>query len=162
MTVDQPRANKILAKLNKNENICPFSGSIYENFSDTLISQTQHTMYYGGVDDDAFKKKALSTAEALMSVNPQNELEGMLGAQMIATHTAAMECFKRAMIASVSLELRDRELNQANKLVRSYAVLLESLQRYRGKGESRQKVTVEHVHIHDGAQAIVGNIEPRK
>jgi hypothetical protein len=30
--------------------------------------------------------------------------------------------------------------------------------RYRGKGE--QKVTVEHVHVHAGGQAIVGNVNP--
>ena len=33
-----------------------------------------------------------------------------------------------------------------------------SVQRYRGKGQ--QKVTVEHVHVHTGGQAIVGSSEP--
>ena len=32
----------------------------------------------------------------------------------------------------------------------------EALQRYRGKGQ--QKVTVEHVHVHTGGQAIVGSV----
>jgi hypothetical protein len=32
----------------------------------------------------------------------------------------------------------------------------EALQRYRGKGQ--QKVTVEHVHVHTGKQAIVGAV----
>jgi len=31
------------------------------------------------------------------------------------------------------------------------------LNRHRGKGQ--QKMTVEHVHVHEGGQAIVGNIE---
>ena len=44
----------------------------------------------------------------------------------------------------------------ANKLSRTYAMLLEALNRHRGKGQ--QKVTVEHVHVHAGGQAIVGNI----
>jgi hypothetical protein len=34
---------------------------------------------------------------------------------------------------------------------------LESLNRHRGKGA--QKVTVEHVHVHEGGQAIVGNVQ---
>jgi hypothetical protein len=38
-------------------------------------------------------------------------------------------------------------------------VLLDALNRHRGKGA--QKVTVEHVHVHEGGQAIVGNIESR-
>jgi hypothetical protein len=35
-------------------------------------------------------------------------------------------------------------------------VLLDALNRHRGKGQ--QKVTVEHVHVHQGGQAIVGAI----
>jgi hypothetical protein len=35
--------------------------------------------------------------------------------------------------------------------------VLEALNRHRGKGQ--QKVTVEHVHVHEGGQAIVGNVE---
>jgi hypothetical protein len=34
---------------------------------------------------------------------------------------------------------------------------LEALQRYRGKGQ--QKVTVEHVHVNAGGQAIVGTVD---
>jgi hypothetical protein len=42
------------------------------------------------------------------------------------------------------------------KLLRTYTAQLEALQRYRGKGQ--QKVTVEHVHVHSGGQAIVGAV----
>jgi hypothetical protein len=45
----------------------------------------------------------------------------------------------------------------ANKLSRSYAALLDALNRHRGKGQ--QKVTVEHVHVHSGGQAVVGVVE---
>ena len=48
-------------------------------------------------------------------------------------------------------------MNQANKLSRTYAVLLDALNRHRGKGQ--QKVTVGHVHVHSGGQAIVGAVE---
>jgi hypothetical protein len=36
-------------------------------------------------------------------------------------------------------------------------VLLDALNRHRGKGQ--QKVTVEHVHVHSGGQAVVGTVE---
>ena len=49
-------------------------------------------------------------------------------------------------------------MNQANKLSRTYAVLLDARNRHRGKGQ--QKVTVEHVHVHAGGQAVVGVVEP--
>lgn len=76
---------------------------------------------------------------------------------MLASHNAAMECYRRAMIAEQTFEGRKENLNQANKLSRTHATLLEALNRHRGKGQ--QKVTVEHVHVHEGGQAIVGNVE---
>jgi uncharacterized protein YcbX len=45
-----------------------------------------------------------------------------------------------------------------NKLARTFASQVEALNRHRGKGQ--QKVTVEHVHVHEGGQAIVGNVGP--
>src|ERR1700737_415563 len=63
------------------------------------------------------------------------------------------------MIGEQTFEGRRENLSQANKLSRTYATLLEALNRHRGKGQ--QKVTVEHVHVHEGGQAIVGNVESR-
>jgi len=36
---------------------------------------------------------------------------------------------------------------------------MEALKKYRGKGE--QKMTVEHVHVHNGGQAIVGDVHQK-
>ena len=83
----------------------------------------------------------------------------MIAAQLLAAHNAAMECYRRAMIQEQSFEGRRENLNQANKLSRTYATLLEALNRHRGKGQ--QKVTVEHVHVHQGGQAVVGMVETR-
>ena len=90
-------------------------------------------------------------------IGPKDELEGMMAAQLIAAHNAAMECYRRAMIKEQTFEGRRENLNQANKLSRTYATLLEALNRHRGKGQ--QKVTVEHVHVHAGGQAVVGTVE---
>ena len=65
-------------------------------------------------------------------------------------------CYRRAMIAEQTFEGRKENLSQANNLSRTHAALLEALNRHRGKGQ--QKVTVEHVHVHEGGQAIVGNV----
>ena len=61
------------------------------------------------------------------------------------------------MIREQTFEGRSENLNQANKLSRTYSTLLEALNRHRGKGQ--QKVTVEHVHVYEGGQAIVGNVQ---
>ena len=53
---------------------------------------------------------------------------------------------------------RRQRLNQANKLSRTYAALTDALDRHRGKGQ--QRITVEHVNVHAGGQAIVGAVTP--
>ena len=58
----------------------------------------------------------------------------MIAAQLIAAHNATMECYRRAMIGDQTLEGRRDNLSQANKLSRTCAVLLDALNRYRGKG----------------------------
>ena len=68
-----------------------------------------------------------------------------------------MECYRRAMIGEQTFEGRRDNLSQANKLSRTYALLLDVLNRHRGKGQ--QKVAVEHVHVHSGGQAVVGVVE---
>jgi hypothetical protein len=80
----------------------------------------------------------------------------MMAAQLIAAHSAAMECYRRGMLGEQTFEGRRENLNQANKLSRTFAVLLDALNHHRGKGQ--QKVTVEHVHVHAGGQAVVGAI----
>ena len=102
-------------------------------------------------------KQLSATIGALVGIAPRDELEGMMAAQLIAAHNAAMECYRRAMIGEQTFEGRRETLNQANKLSRTWATLLEALNRHRGKGQ--QKVTVEHVHVHAGGQAVVGVVE---
>ena len=98
-----------------------------------------------------------ATIAALVGIGPKDELEGMMGAQLIAAHNAAMECYRRAMISEQTFQGRSENLSQANKLSRTFTLLLDALNRHRGKGQ--QKVTVEHVHVHAGGQAIVGTVE---
>jgi hypothetical protein len=84
-------------------------------------------------------------------------MEGMMAAQLLAAHNAGMECYRRAMLPDQTLEGRRENLNQANKLSRTYALLLDALNRHRGKGQ--QKMIVEHVHVYPGGQAVVGVVE---
>jgi hypothetical protein len=81
-----------------------------------------------------FAAHGSSHGAAMIGIKPSDEIEGMLAAQMVATHNAAMECFRRAMLREQSFEGRRENLTQANKLTRSCAMLLEALNRHRGKG----------------------------
>jgi hypothetical protein len=125
------------------------------DFLDVLLTQTVNSSIFHLVAEDQRDKHTAAAGAALAGIQPKGELEGMLAAQLIACHNAAMECYRRAM--SAQLPARDDHLNQANKLSRTYATLLEALNRHRGKGQ--QKVTVEHVHVHAGGQGVVGMVE---
>jgi len=135
-------------------------GSNIDAFNRTLVTQATNTIWVFDADNPEWMNNQMMTVMiGMMAVEPKDELEGMLAAQMVSIHNAAMECMRRAMIPNQSFEGRNSNLNQATKLTRTYTAQMEALKRYRSKGE--QKVTVEHVHVHDGGQAIVGNVEGR-
>jgi hypothetical protein len=70
-------------------------------------------------------------------------------------HALAMELIGRTKRADQIHQFESAN-NAANKLMRTFAVQLETLARLRRGGE--QKVTMEHVHVHSGAQDVVGNV----
>ena len=131
-------------------------GSMSDDFNHILANQTVQALWVKHSPTDERQRQRNAAVAALVGIGPKDELEGMLAAQLIACHHASMECFRRAMIGEQTFEGRQDSLNQANKLSRTYTTLLEALNRHRGKGA--QKVTVEHVHVHDGGQAVVGNV----
>jgi hypothetical protein len=132
-------------------------GSQSDHWNNILANQTFQTLWLKHSDAEARDKQISAALAAMMGIGPKDELEGMMAAQLVAAHNAAMECYRRAMLGEQTLQGRAENLSQANKLSRTYATLLEALNRYRGKGQ--QKVTVEHVHVHAGGQAVVGTVE---
>ena len=132
-------------------------GSRSDHWNSTLANQTLKALWLEHSDPATREKQHSATLAALIGIGPKDELEGMMAAQLIAAHNAAMECYRRTMIGEQSFEGRRENLAQANKLSRTYATLLEALNRHRGKGQ--QKVTVEHVHVHSGGQAVVGMVD---
>ena len=92
----------------------------------------------------------------LSEIGPHDVVEAMLAAQMVATHEAAMECFRRAALTEQTFAGRELGLKYGDKLVRSFAALTDALNRHRGKGQ--QVVRVEHVTVQAGGQAIVGAV----
>jgi hypothetical protein len=132
-------------------------GSRSDHWNDTLGNQALRTLWTAYSDERIKNRQINATVAALAGIAPRDELEAMLAAQILGAHNAAMECYRRAMIKEQTLEGRREALSQANKLSRTYTLLLDALNRHRGKGQ--QKVTVEHVHVHSGGQAIVGTVE---
>ena len=131
-------------------------GSQSDHWNNILVNQTIRTLWIKHSDKETQDQQYSATVAALIGIGPKDELEGMIAAQLLAAHNAAMECYRRAMLGEQTFEGRRENLSQANKLSRTYAALLDALNRHRGKGQ--QKVTVEHVHVHSGGQAVVGMV----
>jgi len=90
------------------------------------------------------------------SIKPQDEIEAMLASQMAVVHAATMMLARR-LNQSELIPQQDSAERALNKLARTFSSQMEALNRHRGKGQ--QKVTVEHVHVHSGGQAVVGVVE---
>jgi len=94
----------------------------------------------------------------LQGIAPQDEIEALLAVQMIGLHNMAMDAMSRAMITDQYNVAVTENVNRATKLTRTFTAQMEALKKYRTGGQ--QKMTVEHVHVHKGGQAIVGNVNP--
>jgi hypothetical protein len=110
------------------------------------------------VGDDLIerKKKIARFLAAMVGLKPMDGFEGLLISQMISTYKSAMESFGRANNNKNSVDVCSKLQNQGIKLMRLYNQQLETLDKHRNKG--RQKMTVEHVHVYKGGQAIVGTV----
>lgn len=102
---------------------------------------------------------ANSALSFLNGIAPENPLEGLLAAQMTACHNMAMEFSRRAMREGQSSEGIDRNINRTAKMMNAFTRQIEALQKLRNKGQ--QKITVQHVQVSQGGQAIIGDVIPQ-
>lgn len=93
--------------------------------------------------------------EFMRAQKPTDEIQGFILAQMYACHRLAMNFASRA-IKQDDPDLVDRNTHRAARLMRVFANHVESLNKLKGIGQ--QKVTVEHVHVHNGGQAVIAPI----
>ena len=110
-----------------------------------------------GLSREASDARILRALDLFESIKPADGLEAMLAVQMVGAHEAATECLRRAMLADQTFEGRNVNLAHAQKMMGLYTRQLAALDKHRGKGQ--QKVTVEHVHVESGGQAIVGHVD---
>lgn len=84
---------------------------------------------------------------------PENEVQAALAVQMVLTHAIAQDVLLR--VARVDqISQFDSASNSAVKLLRTFVMQAEALAKLQRGGEQIVKV----VHVHPGAQAIVGNV----
>jgi hypothetical protein len=91
----------------------------------------------------------------ITGIKPRDQLEAMLAAQMAAIHIAMMT-FTQRLGAVDNIQQQDSIERALNKLARTFTTQMETLKRYQTGGQ--QNVTVHHVSVSEGGQAIVGNV----
>jgi hypothetical protein len=86
-----------------------------------------------------------------IGIAPQDELEAMMAAQILAVHDAAMTCYRSAAEAREAPARRD-DLVIADRLARSLAALVATERRYY-RGKARRTITVDYVRVEPDAGA---------
>ena len=120
---------------------------------DGLVYQIAQLGSYRKPVDDAAGNFVLGFVDAM---NPRDPAKALLCTQMAAIHQATMMMAERLNRAD-SLPQQESAERALNKLSRSFAALMEALRKHRNGG--KQTVTVQHVNVSDGGQAVVGNVE---
>jgi len=112
--------------------------------------------------DRARRDDTFLGAEALLAeLSPRTAAEALLAVQLIGVHEAATMFLHQATAEGQTAEGADRNVLRATRLMRLFTEQLDAMAKLKGR-TSQQKVTVEHVHVHDGGQAIVGAVNATK
>ena len=70
-------------------------GSQSDRWNNVLATQVVHALWTKNSDAETRDKQWGAAVAALIGIGPKDELEGMMAAQLIAAHNAAMECYRR-------------------------------------------------------------------
>src|SRR5688500_8883833 len=111
-------------------------GSSSEKFQLKLLHQIIETLGLpGSLTQEQQLQRAGEALALLRGIAPQDEMEGVLATQMVATHNAAMDCFRRAALPEQTFGAKDMYWRHAVKLLSTYVRQMEALDRRRGKGQ---------------------------
>lgn len=124
-------------------------GTASHAFADGVLAQL---MTIWAADGGITSKRYNAALAILESAQPQNEIEAMLVAQMIAANDAALHCtsivYKADWIPHMEMGA-----NLATKFMRTFTAQAEALAKLRRGGEQ----VVKYVHVHEGGQAVVAD-----
>jgi hypothetical protein len=125
-------------------------GTTDNDFLKGLVTQLVDVGSQGASPDESGANFMLAVVKG---IEPRDQIEAMLAAQMAAVHNATMT-FARRLAHVDNIPQQDSAERAFNKLARTFAAQVSALKDYRSRGE--QKMTV--VHVAEGGQAIVGNV----
>lgn len=147
---------KKLTKADEAEWIKQYTGTDSKQAGKVLIAQTMLTLQSFNINTEDVDTGKVAQ-RMLQGISPQDPLEGMMAAQMVALHNMAMDCAMRASGPNQTFEGRDMNMRHAARLMNAFTHAVEALDKHRGKG---QTITVKHqqVTVESGGQAVIGDV----
>lgn len=134
-----------------------FGGSNSSAFNDTLLLRAFQAMpSHRSADNSGPQQLGEALLGALRGIGPRDELEGALAAQMLVLNFTVLDLLRVANSDDQRFDIRCELLSHAVKGSRACAALLDAINRHRGKGQ--HSMTIKHVHVNEGGQAIVGPV----
>jgi hypothetical protein len=125
-------------------------GTTDPNFANGLLSQLQIL----SISNKQFAEGLLNSyASIVAAVEPRDPVESLWAINVATTQKLIYD-----LTCDLGLAKGDRAQNFSliNKLLRTFTIEMDALNRHRSKGE--QQVTVQHVTVGQGGQAIVGDV----
>src|SRR5947199_4012231 len=134
-----------------------FGDTLSDEFVDEMLNLLGLTLAPGAWDQEP---GTLNAAIAIIaSVKPQTELEALLAVQIVATGFAGLKFLQRGQS-----HLEEAYISvygcYSTRLLRLQLDLIQALDKHRRS--HKQTVEARHVHIHSGAQGVVGIINSGK
>jgi hypothetical protein len=127
-------------------------GADSNDFVAGLLGQLGHV----SMRDDKIDEGQLNYLFSVVrGIHPRDQLEAMLANEIANIHGLTILTAEQ-LTRCENLQHQESLDRNLNRLTRTFAILMETLKRYRTGGE--QKVTVQHVSVSEGGQAIVGNV----
>jgi hypothetical protein len=105
-----------------------------------------------GGERDITTQEINAALAVMAAVEPENEVEALIGAQIVMANNMAVKC----MVLSGASQMLPQTVafgNLAVKFMRTTTLNVEALAKLRRKGEQ----VVKHVHVHEGGQAVVAD-----
>src|SRR6266480_1952710 len=135
-----------------------FGDTLSDEFVDEMLTQLDSVLAPGPWD--VLEPGTLNAAIAIIaSVKPQTELEALLAVQIVAAGFAGLKFLQRGQS-----HLEEAYISvyggYGTRLLRLQLDLIQALDKHR-RGH-KQTVEARHVHIHSGAQGVVGIINSGK
>jgi hypothetical protein len=144
-------------KLSDAQALCRVFGTDDEKQAEALLSHCLLALRTDEASDqNPSTDQRFFMLSAILDLAPRDMIERMLAVQLAATHVATIRSARWLARADTIVQVQAHYAG-FNKLARTFAAQVEALRKHRTGGE--QRVTVQHVNVSDGGQAIVGNVQ---